>query len=80
MSPFDLATPRALVQALHVLESFACHLTVAFFHVRGLLLGDGAEDGFPEVGEDRRNGDGDRQGERLDEAERSEPRRARSEQ
>lgn len=80
MSPFDLATARALVQVLHVLKGFACHLTVPFLHMRGLLLGDGAEDGFPEVGKDRRNIDRDGQGERLNEAERGEPRHTRSEQ
>lgn len=73
MSPLDLPAAGALVEALHILQGLACHLTVAFLHVRGLLLGDGAEDGFPEVGEDGRNGDGDRQGQGVEEAEGSEP-------
>ena len=51
MSPLDLTAAGTLVQTLYILQGFASHLTMALFHVRGLLLGDGAENGLPEIGE-----------------------------
>lgn len=63
MSPLDLAAAGALVEVLYILQGFTGHLTVALLHVRGLLLGNGAQHRLPEVGEQRRNGDGDGQGE-----------------
>lgn len=62
MGALRLTAAGALVQTLNILQTLSSHLTVAFLHVRGLLLGDGAEDGFPEIGEQRRNGDGDGDG------------------
>lgn len=63
MGALDLATSWALVQRLDILQGLSGHLAVALLHVGGLLLGDGAEDGFPEIGEERGNGDGDGKGE-----------------
>ena len=59
MSPLDVAATRAFTEALDILQSFSSHLPMSFLHVRGLFLRDGAEDGIPEVGEQRRNSDGD---------------------
>lgn len=64
MSPLDLTAAGALVETLYILQGFAGHLAMALLHVRGLLLGNGAEDGLPKVSEQRRNRDGYRQGER----------------
>ena len=55
MSPLDLTATGTLVQTLYILQGFASHLTMALLHVRGLLLGDGAENGLPEIGEQRRD-------------------------
>lgn len=63
MGALDLAASWTLVQRLDVFQSLAGHLTVALLHVGGLLLGDGAEDGFPEIGEERGDSDGDGEGE-----------------
>lgn len=63
MSPLDLTAAGALVQILCVLQGLAGHLAMAFLHVRGLLLGDSAQHRLPEVGEQRRNRNGDGQGE-----------------
>lgn len=55
MSPLDLTAAGTLVQTLYILQGFASHLTMTLLHVRGLLLGDGTEDGLPEIGEQRRD-------------------------
>jgi hypothetical protein len=72
MSPFDLTAAGALVKILCVLQGLAGHLTVALLHVRGLLLGNSAKHRLPEVGEQRRNRNGDGQSQRggREEAER----------
>lgn len=59
MRPLDLTAGGAFVQTLNILQSLSCHLPMALFHMRSLVLGDSAEDGFPEIGEQGRNGDGD---------------------
>lgn len=64
MSPLDLTAAGTLIQILCVLQGLAGHLAMALLHVRGLLLGNGAKHRLPEVGEQRRNGNGDGQGER----------------
>jgi hypothetical protein len=63
VSAFDLTAAWALVQRLDILQGLAGHLTVTLLHVGGLLLGDGAEDGFPKIGEERGDSDGDWEGE-----------------
>lgn len=71
MGPLDLATAWASVETLHILESLSCHLPMALLHMGGLLFRNGAEDGVPEVGKQRRNGDRDGQREGLEKAERT---------
>lgn len=63
MSPLDLAAAGALVEILYILQGFAGHLAMTLLHVRGLLLGNGAQHRLPEVGEQRRDRDGNGQGE-----------------
>lgn len=70
MGPLDLTTAGACIEVIHILQGLACHLPVALLHMGGLLFRNSAEDGVPEVGEQRRNGDRDGQGEGLEEAER----------
>lgn len=59
MRPLNLTAGGTFIQSLNILQGLASHLTMALFHMRGLILGDSAEDGFPEIGEQRRDGDGD---------------------
>jgi hypothetical protein len=72
MSPLDLTAAGALVEILCVLQGLAGHLAMTLLHVRGLLLRYGAKHRLPEVGEQRRNRNGDGQGKRggREEAER----------
>lgn len=63
MSPLDLTAAGALVKILCVLQGFAGHLAMTLLHVRGLLLGNSAKHRLPQIGEQRRNRNGDRQGE-----------------
>lgn len=55
MSPLDLTAAGTLVETLYILQGFASHLAMALLHVRGFLLGDGTENGVPEIGEQRRD-------------------------
>ena len=71
MGPLDLTTAGASVETFHILQGLACHLPMALLHMRGLLFWNSAEDGVPEVDEQRRNCDRDGQREGLEEAERT---------
>jgi hypothetical protein len=51
VSALKLTATGALVEALHVFKSLAGHESMTLLHVRGLLLGNGTQDRFPNVGE-----------------------------
>lgn len=51
MGALNLTTAGTLVQTLNILQGLSSHLTVALLHVGSLLLRNGAENGFPKIGE-----------------------------
>lgn len=62
MGTLDLATARASVEALHIFEGLASHLSMTLLHVRSLLLRNRTENRIPQIGKEGWDIERDRNG------------------